>query len=129
MSKESCIRKESYIMSSLQRTNKIKKILLPIWPMNKQPKSVCMKCIKNSIIFHQDNVSLHVSSSGRRKLLLLGQKVFPNTPYSLNVVPLIYHLFHSFLFCWWKKVNPLKQFFPVKDKSSRSMELWSCLNK
>ena len=55
---------------------------------------------RKRIIFHQDNVRLHVSLMTRQKLLQLGWEVLIHPPYSPDIAPSDFHLF-------WFLQNPL----------------------
>ena len=50
---------------------------------------------RKGVIFHQDNARPHTSLVTRRKLLELVWKVMPHPPYSPDLAPSDYYLFHS----------------------------------
>ena len=50
---------------------------------------------RKGVIFYQDNARPHTSLVTRKKLLELGWEVMPHPPYSPDLAPSDYHLFHS----------------------------------
>ena len=50
---------------------------------------------RKGVIFHHDNARPHTSLMTRQKLLDLGWELMPHPPYSPDLAPSDYHLFHS----------------------------------
>ena len=50
---------------------------------------------RKGVIFHQDNARPHTSLVTRKKLLDLGWEVMAHPPYTLDLAPSDYHVFHS----------------------------------
>lgn len=79
---------------------------------------------KKGIIFHQDNNRPHISLATRQKLLELDWEVLTHPPYSPDIAPSHYHLFHSLQNSLNQKTfnsleeceKHLEQFFAEKDE-------------
>ena len=69
-----------------QQLNKLNNSL-----QQKRPKMVN----RRGFVFHHDNARPHTSLATRQKLLELGWDVLPHPPYSLDIGPSDYYLFHS----------------------------------
>ena len=77
------------------------------------------------VIFHQDNARPHTYLGTRKKLLELGWKVMPHSPYSPDLAPSDYHLLRSLQNRKKRKTfdaneavkNDLIQFFASKNQT------------
>ncbi|KAM5283286.1 methionine-R-sulfoxide reductase B2, mitochondrial isoform 1-T1 [Hipposideros larvatus] len=92
-------------------------------------ESIIQKCSElvncKGVMFHRDNARPHTNLITHQKLLMLGWDVLPHPPYSPDLAPSNFHLFHSLqnslcgiTFNSDEAVNQhLVQFFTNKDRS------------
>ena len=82
------------LLTPFRKQNNSNKYCSQLDQLKAAPKEKCPELVnRKHIIFHQDNIRLHVSLMTRKNLLQLDWKVLLHPPYSPDTAPFDFHLF------------------------------------